>query len=212
MYVRAQVSGFPKRERERRWLVILQACFDDSGSEPNSNAYVLAGWMAPVPAWELFTDEWEVELKAGPKPLDYFKMNDAMGLTGQFDGWCCPDRDRKVLSLANIITRHHLVRVGVGLHRPDYDAIIKPSFPPNFFADPYFMLFYECAMLIGQSFADMITPTETCYLIFDKQGKIGGRAQRYWKKAVKGFQEVGFGYADRAVRVQPGRARRASKS
>ena len=64
--------------------MILQAFVDDSGSEPQSFAFILAGFVARPLQWATFTVEWERTLHRPPR-LEYFKNNESMGLKDQFD-------------------------------------------------------------------------------------------------------------------------------
>jgi hypothetical protein len=69
--------------------MVLQAHVDDSGNEPQSRVFVVAGFLASSVQWAAFSDEWEKTIHRAPK-LDYFKNNEAMGLKKQFDkalGW-----------------------------------------------------------------------------------------------------------------------------
>src|SRR4051812_21465009 len=110
MFVRSLVSGLPTDLRERRVMFFLQGAFDDSGSEPTSPFFVLAGFLANVGQWERFADAWQAKLRADPA-IGYFKMSEAMGRYGEFDGWPRALRDQKVLELAEIIVPSVIARV-----------------------------------------------------------------------------------------------------
>ena len=51
------VSGFSKERRERRSLMLFQAHIDDSGSEPGSEMFFLAGSVASTAEWMALSDE-----------------------------------------------------------------------------------------------------------------------------------------------------------
>jgi uncharacterized protein DUF3800 len=78
--------------------VPVRAFTDDSGSGGDSRYFVLCGFMADLPTWEHFSDQWDAVLKA-PPAIEYFKMSEAESLKGQFDknkGWSETTRNKKV--------------------------------------------------------------------------------------------------------------------
>jgi hypothetical protein len=79
----ALVSGFPRGKREERQLMVLQASIDDSGNEPSSPIYYLAGFVTTHQQWANFSDEWQAALNESPK-LAYFKMSEAEHFRGEF--------------------------------------------------------------------------------------------------------------------------------
>src|SRR5437868_7829681 len=97
----AMVSGLPSGKRERRKLMVLQTYADDSGNEPTSPIFVLAGFIASYEEWAAFSDEWKAAL-AEPPGLDYFKMKEAERLHDQFSkrkGWTEKKRDDRLIQL-----------------------------------------------------------------------------------------------------------------
>src|SRR3989442_216600 len=83
---------------------MLQAFLDASGTE--GPALVLAGFIAKVPAWESFSDEWWEALTQMDPPIEYFKMSEAAYLVDQFCGWSERRRDIRVGRLYRIIENH----------------------------------------------------------------------------------------------------------
>src|SRR5260370_4984920 len=59
--IRRLFSGLPERLRKLRWLLIVdmihQVVIDESGyaSKESNDAFVFAGYLAPVDSWEDFT-------------------------------------------------------------------------------------------------------------------------------------------------------------
>ena len=51
-----------RANRDNRWLLIFQLVFDESGLGQN-HAFVFAGFLGPLRAWEQFADLWEPLLK-----------------------------------------------------------------------------------------------------------------------------------------------------
>lgn len=85
-----------------------QVFADESEGAPPGvrNHFVMAGLIGHSDDWELFSQEWRACLDSGPRKLDYFKMKEAAGLSGQFWGWKKDARDEKVRAFARIINRH----------------------------------------------------------------------------------------------------------
>ncbi|MGB6306440.1 MAG: DUF3800 domain-containing protein [Steroidobacteraceae bacterium] len=102
---------------------MLRAFFDDSGrgQEP---IYVLAGFVARAEAWARFSDKWAEALHQAPR-IEYFKMNEANTLTGQFKGWTEDTRDKKMLALVHAIKGHVLCGLSVVMRHKDYAEIFK---------------------------------------------------------------------------------------
>ncbi len=164
--------------------MILQAYIDDSGNEPGSRAYILAGFVASPLQWAAFSDEWERTLHRPPR-LDYFKNNEAMGLKKQFDearGWTEQKRNDRLVALAQVIRKHIPERFSVALRNTDYYRFIE-GIPVRkrmkTLENPYFMLFHEF-MLIVASVHSIDPGVVPCEFVFDDQGKIGARAAAWW--------------------------------
>jgi hypothetical protein len=50
----------PKRVRDKRWLMMFRAFFDESGTDPKKNkALVLGGFLGSVEEWERASDAWD---------------------------------------------------------------------------------------------------------------------------------------------------------
>ena len=85
---------------------MLQGYFDDSGSEPNSQIFVLAGYIHPASGWAEFSDEWSAALKQRPK-IKTFKMSHAFSGRGEFSGIDLEFRKGKVRDLLSVIQKHN---------------------------------------------------------------------------------------------------------
>jgi hypothetical protein len=120
---------------------MLQAFIDDSGNLGDSPVCVLAGYVARVPVWEQFTDEWEAEL-AKPKAVDCFKMAHAVSQNGKFAGFTRDEVDAKIVSLTEVLGRHALAGVVSIVPSDHYRRIFTGKFNPNLFDRPYYLPFY----------------------------------------------------------------------
>jgi hypothetical protein len=66
-------------------------------------ALVMGGFLGQAEEWEKASDAWEKCLHESPE-IEYFSHKEAQSLSGQFGRFSREGRDRKVLSLANVIS------------------------------------------------------------------------------------------------------------
>lgn len=91
--------------------LLLKAYADDSGiNQPPVS--VLAGWVADIEKWILFSEEWNRILHMRPR-VEYFKYIEAMHLRGQFEGLSEKSRDEKLCLLAALIAEFDLLGIAV---------------------------------------------------------------------------------------------------
>lgn len=178
------VCGLPSCKRET-WLFGMLNCYiDDSGSDPKSKhrgpVFVLAGYVSSVDRWKIFSDDWSVALRNGPKCLEYFKAAEAESLKEQFRGWNAPDRDAKTYELANIILNNAWFGVSSILVWSAYEAIQQQY--PQHRMNPYIILFYSVIRTVVQRLKQAQS-TEKVEFIFDIQGKDGDLARRSYIEA-----------------------------
>jgi hypothetical protein len=132
----------------------LQAFFDDSGNEPTSPIFVLAGFITTNQRWAAFSDEWQLALEEPPR-LEYFKMAEAEHFRGQFSkrkGWTNENRDARLITLANIVAKYAIVRVHVSILHSSFQQWIKSIRNPtrNSAQDnPYFALFQLIVQIVS---------------------------------------------------------------
>src|SRR5207249_3878971 len=96
----------PIRAGDERIVVVLTTAFDESGSHDDARCISIAGYVASVAQWELFTKEWVKALRAEgvppwppPKPGEpipdpFFHMTDFENREKQFKGWSTVRRVR----------------------------------------------------------------------------------------------------------------------
>jgi hypothetical protein len=106
LQIRALVCGLPRLECEKRVFVTVQVAVDDSNrGQENQPAFILAGFMATVPKWETFADDWQDELNREPS-ISLLKASEAINLKKNFAGWTEEERDARLLSFVKIIRKH----------------------------------------------------------------------------------------------------------
>jgi len=97
--------------RASRWKLegqryfVLRGYIDDSGNWEHSPVMVLGGWIAPVTTWLSFRPDWQAMLDL-PPGIEYFKMNEAATLCGQFDQWRQQRTDERVALAYKTIEQH----------------------------------------------------------------------------------------------------------
>jgi hypothetical protein len=104
-YIGALVCGLPKAVRERVFLAMLVAYFDDSGSGKEGPVMVLAGWIARFTPWMDFSDRWEELLNETPR-LGYFKLKEAIRLEEQFGRLKPKQRNDRVFRFCSTIEKY----------------------------------------------------------------------------------------------------------
>ncbi len=169
--------------------MVLQAYSDDSGSEPNSPIFILAGFVTTQQRWAAFSHEWQALLDE-PPGLAYFKMTEAENFRGQFSkkkGWNVENRDDRVLRLAKSIAKYAIIRVDASLLHESFERWIKSIRNPTRSSaqdNPYFALFHMVIQIISfvrvQAFHG-----DQCDLIFDEQGSLGADAIHFWDNLKK---------------------------
>lgn len=179
--VRALVSGLPRRERERRRIMVLQAAVDDSGSEPQAHFFVLGGFIAPSNSWCDFADAWETALHAPPR-IDYFKLNEAFGKKKQFDGWDEITIANKIESLVDVILAHVQTRIHAVIRHDEFERYFQSIPAPKRHAaieNPYVLLGMQLilAVAVWAPVRNISSPVD---FIFDEQGKYSDALQQWY--------------------------------
>jgi hypothetical protein len=155
-------------------MVMLEGFIDDSGSEPRSPHFVLAGFVSTAERWASFADAWEAECAAAPK-IDDFKMAHANALRGDFRGQSRDESAARVIKLAGIVADHTMLRVQTVIRWNDYIAVMRPIALAKPLNDPYFALFYKVIMAVA-TWQDAQGLPGTTDFVFDEQSAMGTRA------------------------------------
>jgi Protein of unknown function (DUF3800) len=180
--IRSLVSGLPRQQRRERLLLMLQAYIDDSGNTGDSPVCVLAGYVASVANWEVFSDEWQLALE-GPPRIEYFKMSQAMSQRGEFESFDEPLPDARLGMLKAIMNRHVLAGVVSMIPSGHYTRIFSGKSNPPMFDRPYFLSFYgimACLMRFLKSHG----VNERIQFIFDEDSD-AERIKRSWDHFVE---------------------------
>jgi hypothetical protein len=81
---------------------MFRGFFDEGNRNPLDIMFVMAGWLASVEQWEIFTSKWQACLDAKPA-IKYFKSSEADTLDGEFLKCLRSDAEAKKLALAKVI-------------------------------------------------------------------------------------------------------------
>ena len=183
-------------------MMILQPHADDSGSDPQSHTFVFGGLVASPSRWLEFTSEWQAALDSGPIKLEYFKMTEAMALTGEFSltrGWNRKKRDEKLAEFVEIILRHAKYGAWVSMRQADFKTYIRgiPLPVRNTISDtPFLFMITQFILLVCD---DAKRHRESCVFdfVFDEQMGIEKHFIKWWEHIKDIAQDNGLrGFLD----------------
>jgi len=176
--VRAPVCGLPDGKWENRRYLILRGYIDDSGSRGHSPVLVLGGWISPVTKWLEFIPAWQAML-AGPPPIEYFKMNEAAKLNGQFRDWSEERANERVLMAWAALEPHVAYQVSTIIRLEPFYRIFGAGQIEKRFVNPYYLAFASIITDVAwhqksQGIAEEID------FIFDDQAMEKGKIAEAW--------------------------------
>ena len=185
-YIWSMVCGYAAPHRQRKNLLMLNGYIDDSGSEPSSPTFVLAGYVLPAESWARFSDEWAKELLRG-KRIDFLHMKDTgKNEMGQFDGWTIDEIEEKLMPLAKIIQAHKPFAMAAHTQWSEYVKFKSQSSLAQYVQSPYKALFHEITRIMylaGQRWNNQ----ECVDFIFDEQGEIGDEAASWYREMKEAY-------------------------
>ena len=168
IYVRRLLSGRPFEHRQRRFLVMQQMWFDDSG-KGGGTAFVLAGYLANVEEWCEFADRWKALLKntdGNRKTLRYVKGYEAFGLRKEFLHYTDKERDDRLLKFVGIVEECSGKGLAIAIPHETFARILTTPYPRRF-KNPY-MYAYAVSFAIMLNYASNNPAQEKIELIFDR--------------------------------------------
>lgn len=160
-------------------LLVAQFFVDESGYVGQGPAIVMAGLWTSAERWAEFSTAWDAALRA-ERPIRVFKMREAAGLNGAFYGFSVEQRDAKLRSLAEIMTRHAFralyvtVATAPSLEYPQFKkATAGPLEKPWFWAFHYFIQMATLEIY-------KVGIREPFEIIFDENKKLGPKARHFY--------------------------------
>jgi Protein of unknown function (DUF3800) len=171
---------------EREQLVMLQAHVDDSGSEPGSSVFVLAGYVLPAAAWADFSDHWIEELRRD-RPISHLHMSETGQHTkGDFLGWKVDEIEQKLLSLALLISSYHPIALICHARWDEFSKFTSGSSNASLIGNPYKVLFYEIIrMMFGCGVIN--NEPQSVDFVFDGHGPVGAEAVDWYYDTKRSF-------------------------
>jgi hypothetical protein len=113
-----------------------------------SRVFVMAGFLASAETWAAFGDHWDAALKKSPR-LDYFKMREADGLSGQFNNWSRAQRDARLKDLAAIIKEHSLHEMACTVNAETFAYFPFGKMLPRSANNPYCLAFHSVIAMVA---------------------------------------------------------------
>lgn len=153
------------------------AFVDDSAYGGDSQYYVLAGYSASEEVWKAFSRDWQSALDTAPR-LDYFKMYEAEGRTGQFAGFTRESRDYRLGQFIDVILTHELLEASVAIRDRDFSDVLYPVLPTAL-ASPYYCAFIAMVTAFSGIYRHSGF-NETVHFIFDEQDGMQNRMMRLY--------------------------------
>lgn len=154
----------------------MQAFIDESGSKGDT-AFVLAGLIGTSEQWADFSDNWRMALAETPS-MQYFKMQEAATLKGQFGGFKAGERDKKLKRLIAVLNNYKLDFISVSLDMTAFYEVMSEHMPkPG--NNPYFVGFHQIIAAVGFHLLER-NHTEKFEIIFDENVIFGPRAKKWY--------------------------------
>lgn len=156
--------------REDRFVMTITAYFDESGTNADSDAVVVAGYLATPDAWEQFETEWREALDDWH--LDFFHMSEFAHRINGYKHWTEEIRRERLNRLFGIINSHALGSVGTVVPRALYDAKFSFDGPARQkTGGPYGLAAYCDLMRTSELVRDLSGEPHVAY-VFEK-GAVG---------------------------------------
>jgi len=191
------VCGLPAPFRQRRLLAMLQGYFDDSGSEPQSFAFVIAGYILSSEQMAAFADDWLIALHQKPR-IEYFKMAEAFGGYGQFAGIQTEFRKAKVRDMIAVIYKHKPRGIASFFNWDHFKAFSR-YLPEELKGQPYAPLFFRLIDNVLEWQKSIGAFPEKIQLDFDDQGKAGEFAIEWYGRMMNNAPPLSFSDEHRAI-------------
>lgn len=167
-------------------MVTLRIYFDESSTQ---FPYVVGGLAMQPDYWDAFSSRWQIGLDAPPR-IKYLKLNQALGLKCQFEGWAEPQRDAKLVSMAKVIAQETtMFGAGCYLHRGDFEQQ-KARIKKKIYRDPYYFCM-ATTMLFSVYGECQILGYDKIDWVLDKSKAAERMRQLYYSDIKPLFQRLG---------------------
>lgn len=180
---------FPVADRDK-YMLILSAYFDETGSEadPNSKVAGMGGLLAPAYRWEVFEEKWKKALAV--EGVDYFHMKEFAHSVGQFQTWKGDaDRRRNFYDLLwSLIVDVQPLILGCFYPLQEYRSMLSLDHRKSI-DDIYFLAYQSCLGGVMEYTWNQWDSTGEVATIFDDKKGFKGRAMEMYEFLMtNGFQ------------------------
>jgi hypothetical protein len=155
------------------------AFVDDSGSGGDSPYYVLAGYVAGESTWAGFVPDWQAVLDCSPR-LEYFKMNEAEMLTGQFAGFSSEERDARLDEFIDVVLKCDPWEASVAVPAKEFQEVLRPVLLKSH-DNPYYSAFIAMVTAFSGIYR-WSGYDETVDFIFDEQAGMQNKMHRLYQR------------------------------
>jgi hypothetical protein len=174
--------GENSEEGVMAFLVDYTACFDDSGTHPESPTAVCAGYVATVAQWRHFEREWR-EADAH-EPFMPFHTTDFLSRHRQFEGWDQQRADGLLRKLTGIINGRVRYAVISAVVKKDYDEVVPEWLKERAGRKPFTFCVTSCLGFIKQ-WRDKYKIASPIEYVFDWMGKGKGEIMGAFEGLIK---------------------------
>ena len=187
------LAVFPHLIPEPRFIIVIEAYLDDSGTHDGSAVIVVAGFLGSVDEWLKIVPEWQKRLKLDG--LHRFRMTDCVAGRAPFDGLSEPRRNLLIDDLCSLIGARDLLGISAAMLRADWDAVVAAEFPDilDVLDSPYYALSSSCIQQAVKHTSDRFDGKESLAIVYDcrpqdspKQLALPGlyKAHTYWGQSI----------------------------
>lgn len=135
---------FLNHDPNERYMAMITAYFDGSGTHSGSQAACVAGYISTVEQWKHFEKDWARIL--GDAGIDFFHMADYENRQGPYKDWDDNKRRRVLEKLCITVRLRTRVPIGAGVAIRDYRAVFGD--PPRW--SPYTFLLIQCFRRVSE--------------------------------------------------------------
>lgn len=147
-----------------RFMLTLNAYFDDSGTHESSDAIVVAGYISTAEQWSSFNDEWLAALAEWD--LAFFHMTDFATGAGQYALWTDLQKRDRFARLALIIRRHTLASISAGFLRKAYNQTFDKQ-TKRYIGGPYTLATTMCFLDAAERLNPLYPSARIAYVFED---------------------------------------------
>jgi hypothetical protein len=169
-------------------IVMLQAYFDESGTNGKEPLTVISGFIATDTTWLDFDTSWRSAIKHDLKDLGlaWFHMVECENGTKQFAPWASKPELRRFAAktMADVIVKSGLKGFWSSVDFPDWCDATTPAFKTRY-RKPYYFCFEDCLQQIA-AWVSEFAPGESVKLIFAEQDEYQDRAAIIYGDYMKG--------------------------